>query len=90
MFTFSEAISFSITCADQEEVDYYWDTFARDGEPMACGWIKDKYGVTWQIVPEAYYTMFRGSDRVRAGQMMRRMLEMTKLDVAELEAAYNQ
>lgn len=90
IFTFSEATSFSITCADQEEVDYYWDTFTRDGEPSQCGWLKDKYGVSWQIVPEAYYTMIREPDRVRAGQMMRKMLTMSKLNVAELEAAYNE
>jgi predicted 3-demethylubiquinone-9 3-methyltransferase (glyoxalase superfamily) len=90
MFTFSEAISFAIECADQAELDYYWDTLIADGgAPSECGWLKDKYGVSWQVVPKVWNELFRGDDRKRAGQMMRKMLTMQKLNVAELEAAYN-
>jgi predicted 3-demethylubiquinone-9 3-methyltransferase (glyoxalase superfamily) len=90
-FSFSEAISFSIACETQEEIDYYWNTFINDGgEPSQCGWLKDKYGVSWQIVPKMLTTLMRDADRVRAGQAMRRMLQMTKLDIAELQAAYDQ
>lgn len=87
-FSFTEAISLSISCADQDEVDYYWDALIAGGESMACGWLKDRYGVAWQVVPRRLFEMMRDPDRERAGRAMRRMLEMTKLDVAELEAAF--
>jgi len=87
-FSFTEAVSFSIACANQEEVDYYWDTLTREGEPSQCGWLKDKYGVSWQIVPTVLMELMRDADREKAGQVMRRMLQMTKLDIAELQAAY--
>jgi predicted 3-demethylubiquinone-9 3-methyltransferase (glyoxalase superfamily) len=89
-FSFSEAISFVIDCADQEEVDYYWDTFTAEGEPSQCGWLKDKYGVSWQVVPQVLYDLLRDPDRKRAGQVMQRMLQMNKIVIADLEAAYNQ
>jgi predicted 3-demethylubiquinone-9 3-methyltransferase (glyoxalase superfamily) len=88
-FSFTEAVSFSIACANQEEVDYYWDTLTQGGTPGPCGWLKDKYGVSWQVVPTALTELLRDADRERAGQVMRRMLQMEgKLDVAELQAAY--
>ena len=87
-FPFTEAVSFSIACANQDEVDYYWDTLTEEGEPSQCGWLKDKYGVSWQVVPTVLTELLRDADRERAGQVMRRMLQMTKLDVAELQAAY--
>jgi predicted 3-demethylubiquinone-9 3-methyltransferase (glyoxalase superfamily) len=86
-FTFTEAISLAIPCADQAEVDYYWDALTAGGEPMACGWTKDKYGVSWQVVPTVLFDLLRDADRERAGRVMRRMLQMSKLDIAELEAA---
>jgi predicted 3-demethylubiquinone-9 3-methyltransferase (glyoxalase superfamily) len=89
-FPFSEAVSFAVACDTQEEVDYYWNTLTQDGEPGQCGWLKDKYGVSWQIVPRVLYDLLRDSDRERAGQVMRRMLRLTRLDIAELHAAYNQ
>ncbi|MCC7021473.1 MAG: VOC family protein [Thermomicrobiales bacterium] len=90
LFTFSEAISFSITCADQQEVDYYWDRLTADGgEPGSCGWLKDKYGVSWQVTPQRFYELLQSDDQERAGQTVRKMLTMGKLDIAELEAAYN-
>ena len=87
-FTFDEAVSFQVDCETQEEVDYYWDTLTQGGEPGPCGWLKDKYGVSWQVVPTALIELLRDADRERAGQVMRRMLQMSKLDVAELQAAY--
>jgi predicted 3-demethylubiquinone-9 3-methyltransferase (glyoxalase superfamily) len=90
MFQFSEAISLSVACADQAEVDYYWNTLTKNGgEESQCGWLKDKYGVSWQIVPTVLNEMLRSEDRVRGGQAMRRMLQMQKLDIAELQAAYD-
>jgi len=89
-FSFSEAVSFAVECTDQDEVDYYWNTLTEDGEPSQCGWLKDKYGVSWQVVPRRLNELLRDADRERAGQAMRRMLQMTKLDIAELQAAYNQ
>ncbi|HUG15187.1 MAG TPA: VOC family protein [Thermomicrobiales bacterium] len=89
-FQFSEAVSFAIDCEDQDEVDYYWNTLLEGGEHLQCGWLKDKYGVSWQIIPTALYDMLRSEDRKRAGQAMRKMLQMVKLDVAELQAAYDQ
>jgi len=89
-FPFTEAVSFAIECANQDEVDYYWNTLTEDGEPSQCGWLKDKYGVSLQVVPRRLNELLRDADRERAGQAMRRMLQMTKLDIAELQAAYNQ
>ncbi len=90
LFTFSEAVSFVIEVADQAELDYYWDTLVRDGgEESQCGWLKDKYGVSWQVTPTALNEMMRSVDRKRAGQAMRKMLTMQKLNVAELQAAFD-
>ena len=89
-FQFTEAVSFAIECANQDEVDYYWDSLTQGGEPSQCGWLKDRYGVSWQVVPRVLTDLLRYADRKRAGQVMRRMLQMTKLDVAELKAAYEQ
>ena len=88
-FSFSEAVSFAIECADQAEVDRYWDALTDGGEPSQCGWLKDRYGVSWQVVPRALNELLRDADREKAGRVMRRMLQMTKLNVAELQAAYD-
>jgi predicted 3-demethylubiquinone-9 3-methyltransferase (glyoxalase superfamily) len=89
-FSFTEAVSFSIDCANQQEVDYYWDTLIGDGgEPSQCGWLKDKYGLSWQVVPRPFIEMMQSPDRRRANQAMQRMMSMTKLDLAELQAAYD-
>ena len=89
-FSFTEAVSFAIECADQEEVDYYWNALTNGGEPSQCGWLKDRFGVSWQVVPRVLNDLLRDEDRVRAGQVMRQMLQMTKLDIAPLQAAYSQ
>ena len=88
-FPFTEAISFSIDCADQEEVDRYWDALIVDGgAPGACGWLKDRFGVSWQVVPRVLPEMLADPDRDAAGRVMEAMLQMTKLDVQKLREAY--
>ena len=86
-FTFSEAVSFSITCRDQSEVDYYWHSLADGGEESVCGWLKDRFGVSWQIVPQRLYELVSDPDRARATAATRAMLGMTRIVVADLEAA---
>ena len=88
-FGFNEAVSFCVTCADQAEVDYYWDALiSGGGEPSVCGWLKDRYGVSWQIVPAMFYTMVRDQDETRKARVTKAMLSMTKFDIAALQAAY--
>ena len=88
-FTFSEAISLSIEVADQKELDYYWDALLEGGEESQCGWLKDKFGVSWQVVPSMLNDLLRDPDQERASQVMRKMMEMVKLDIAPLQAAYD-
>jgi len=88
-FRFSEAISLSIDCDDQAEVDRYWGALLADGgEPSVCGWLKDRYGLSWQVVPRRLTEMTTSPDRVAAERAMHALLEMTKIDVAELERAF--
>jgi predicted 3-demethylubiquinone-9 3-methyltransferase (glyoxalase superfamily) len=87
-FTFSEAVSLEIACKDQEEVDYYWERLTADGgQESQCGWLKDRYGVSWQVVPEGWEELFTDADPKRAERAMRAMLPMGKLDVVALRAA---
>lgn len=87
--TFTEAISFLVECEDQAEVDLYWDRLTADGgRPGQCGWLTDRYGVSWQIVPVALKQLMGDPDRAKAGRVVRAMLQMTKLDVAKLRAAH--
>lgn len=86
-FTFSEAISLLIHCADQEEVDYYWDTLSEGGEQGPCGWLKDRYGLSWQVVPDRMLELFDDPDQARAQRAIAAMLGMQKIDIAALEAA---
>ena len=86
---FTQAISFSISCKDQDEVDRLWEALIADGgEPVACGWLKDRFGLSWQIVPEALPRLLNGPDRDGARRAMQAMMDMVKLDVATLERAY--
>jgi predicted 3-demethylubiquinone-9 3-methyltransferase (glyoxalase superfamily) len=88
-FAFTEAVSFSIDCKDQAEVDRYWDALIADGgAPSMCGWLKDRFGLSWQVVPRQMSEMLQSSDTAAAGRAMKAMLEMTKLDVAKLQEAY--
>jgi predicted 3-demethylubiquinone-9 3-methyltransferase (glyoxalase superfamily) len=90
MFKFTEATSFFITCQDQKEVDYYWDRLTADGgEESMCGWLKDKFGLSWQIVPAFIEEKFVEGDTVRIGQMFQALGNMRKLDIAILLDAYN-
>jgi predicted 3-demethylubiquinone-9 3-methyltransferase (glyoxalase superfamily) len=86
-FTFNEAVSFQIDCADQKEVDYFWSRLSDGGSEGPCGWLKDRFGVSWQVVPEGMEQLFADPDKDRAARAMAAMLKMGKLDVAELEAA---
>ena len=86
-FTFSEAISFSVSCKDQDEVDAYWDALADGGEEGPCGWLKDRFGVSWQIVPAALPKLLSDPDKERAQRVMAAMLQMKKIEIDELERA---
>jgi predicted 3-demethylubiquinone-9 3-methyltransferase (glyoxalase superfamily) len=88
-YSFSEAISFSIDCADQEEVDYYWEKLSEGGSEGPCGWLKDQYGLSWQVVPRILPELLQGDDPAKAGAAMQAMMQMSKLDVARLQAAYD-
>src|SRR5512144_45536 len=87
-FKFNEAISFQIPCETQEEIDYYWEKLSAGGEIGQCGWLKDKFGVSWQIFPTALPDMMRDSDKAKAARAMRAMLGMKKFDIAELRTAH--
>ena len=88
-FSFSEAVSFYVNADDQAEIDRLWDTLIADGgEPSQCGWLKDKYGLSWQIVPPVLNELLEDPDPEKAGRVMQSMLGMSKLDIAELQAAY--
>jgi predicted 3-demethylubiquinone-9 3-methyltransferase (glyoxalase superfamily) len=86
-FSFDEAISLLINCADQSEVDYYWEKLTDGGTESQCGWLKDRYGLSWQVVPDGMEEMFSDPDPGRAERAMTAMLGMKKLDIAALRAA---
>ena len=87
-FKLTEAFSMSVDCADQTEVDRYWNALIEDGgQPSRCGWLKDRFGLSWQIVPRALPRLLTDPDRAKAQRVMAAMLKMSKLDVAQLEAA---
>ncbi len=86
-FTFSEAISFQVTCDSQEEVDTFWTKLSDGGEEGPCGWVKDRFGLSWQIVPAVLEELIADPDPERAQRAMKAMLGMKKLDVAELQRA---
>jgi predicted 3-demethylubiquinone-9 3-methyltransferase (glyoxalase superfamily) len=87
-FTFNEAVSIVVPCADQAEVDYYWDRLSAGGQEVACGWLKDRYGLCWQIVPTAFFELIAGPDPAGVDRVLRAMMGMTKFDVAGLQEAY--
>lgn len=84
----NEAISFVVNCETQQEVDHFWKLLTDGGEPRQCGWLKDRYGVSWQIVPTVLAELMSDTDRVKSGRVTRAMLEMQKLDIATLEKAH--
>jgi len=87
-FTFNESVSFVVTCADQAEVDYYWDRLSDGGQENVCGWTKDRYGLSWQVVPAVFFEMVSDRDPEKVGRVMKAMFTMTKFDIAGLEKAY--
>jgi predicted 3-demethylubiquinone-9 3-methyltransferase (glyoxalase superfamily) len=87
-FTFNESVSFVVTCADQAEVDYYWDRLSDGGQENVCGWTKDRYGLSWQVVPAVFFEMVGDPDPEKVGRVMKAMFTMTKFDIAGLEKAY--
>lgn len=90
-FSFSQGASFYVDCVDQNEVDEYWDKLVKAGaEPTQCGWIKDPFGLSWQIVPRRFTELIRDKDARKVKAVMEVMMTMVKLDVAELERAYNE
>jgi len=90
-FTFNEAVSFEVSCETQEEIDYYWEKLSAGGDPKAqqCGWLKDRYGLSWQVVPENVEELFEDAESPGAQRTMEAMLEMKKLDIAELQRAHD-
>lgn len=86
-FTFNEAVSFQVSCENQEDVDYYWERLAENGEEGPCGWLKDKFGLSWQIIPTALPKLLNDPDNERAQRVMAAMLDMGKIDIEALERA---
>ena len=86
-FKFNEAVSFQVFCESQDEVDHYWTKLSEGGEEGPCGWLKDRFGLSWQIVPKRLMELLSDPDRERSQRAMAAMLEMKKLDIAELERA---
>ena len=85
---FNDSVSISVTCKDQADVDRYWDALTADGgEPVMCGWLKDRYGLRWQIVPQAYFDMMQSGDDAQRKRVMEAMMQQVKMDVGKLEAA---
>ena len=89
-FTFTPAISFVVHCQTQDEVDLYWDKLLAGGQAQQCGWLTDKFGVTWQVVPDALLEMLQDADAAKANRVMQAMMKMVKLDIATLKSVYEQ
>jgi predicted 3-demethylubiquinone-9 3-methyltransferase (glyoxalase superfamily) len=86
-FKFTEAISMVVNCEDQAEIDYFWDKLSAGGTESQCGWLKDKYGLSWQVVPTALFRLLSQSDPAKSARVMNALLQMVKLDIAALEKA---
>lgn len=88
MFKFNEAISLSVDCKTQQEVDKLWEKLSAGGQPSQCGWLKDKYGLSWQIVPSVLIEMLQDPDAEKSQRVMQAMMQMSKIDIAALRRAY--
>jgi len=88
LFKFTEAVSFVVSCKTQKEIDYYWKRLTKGGEASRCGWLKDRFGLSWQIVPDILSELLGDDDPVKAGRAMQAMLKMTKLDIKVLQQAH--
>jgi predicted 3-demethylubiquinone-9 3-methyltransferase (glyoxalase superfamily) len=89
MFKFTEAISFIVNCETQKEVDYYWEKLSAGGEEVQCGWLKDRFGLSWQVVPTVLTEMLQDKDPQKAQRVMAAMLKMKKIEIADLKKAYD-
>jgi predicted 3-demethylubiquinone-9 3-methyltransferase (glyoxalase superfamily) len=87
-YKFTEAVSFFISCQTQAEVDHFWSRLSEGGEPHVCGWLKDRYGLSWQVVPDALGRLMSDPDPAKSQRVMQAMLKMTKIVIADLEKAY--
>ena len=87
VFQFNESISFIINCDNQDEVDHYWNRLTEGGQPQQCGWLKDRFGVSWQVVPKVLPQLLESKDPKRSGRVMQSMLQMKKIDISKLEEA---
>ena len=87
-FKFDEAVSFQVMCDSQDEIDYYWNALTKGGQQGPCGWLKDKFGLSWQVVPSAIPRMMSDPDRAKSARVMNAFMKMRKLDIATLERAY--
>src|SRR5256885_11060238 len=87
VFKFTEAVSFVVNCKDQKEVNYFWSRLSAGGEQGQCGWLKDRYGVSWQVVPTVLLDLLAGKDAAKSERVMQAMLQMKKMDIKKLEAA---
>ncbi len=90
IYTFSEAISFIVNCDTQEELDYFWSKLSEGGREVQCGWLKDKFGLSWQIVPARLAELMKSGDTEKSGRVMQALMQMVKIDIAGLQAAFNQ
>jgi len=88
-FRFTEAVSLVVNCADQQEVDYYWDRLLDGGTAQQCGWLKDRYGLSWQVVPTVLPDLMSGADATRSQRVMAALMKMVKLDIGGLQRAYD-
>ena len=88
-FPFTEAVSFMVNCASQEEVDYYWEKLSAGGTEVQCGWLKDKFGLCWQIVPTEFFDLVSDGTQEQSDRVMAAMMKMVKMDLAKLKQAYN-
>ena len=86
-FKFTEAVSFVVNCETQEEVDHYWEKLSEGGEEVQCGWLKDKYGLSWQVVPTILTRLLKDQDPAKAKRVMQAMLQMKKIDISKLKEA---
>ncbi len=89
MFTFNPAVSFFVRCESQAEVDHFWEKLSEGGEKSRCGWLTDKYGLSWQVIPTALPEMLDDEDEEKSDRVMQAMLQMTKIDIAALKRAYD-
>lgn len=87
-FKFTEAVSFVVNCANQQEVDHYWDRLLEGGAPQQCGWLKDRFGLSWQVVPTAVIDMLSDPDTVKSQRAMQAVMQMIKIDIAQVRNAY--